>query len=105
MSITHWLLHWTVLPLDSAPGGGAGRRAPDHKIVRLAALWPPFDARSGIVQNPTPVGADVIEEVERTGYVVVAPVHDQAPYTHVISTGNHDYLAALDTQTTPSETL
>ncbi|MGH2560620.1 MAG: hypothetical protein ACRDJH_16270 [Thermomicrobiales bacterium] len=105
MPIARWHLHRTILPFDAAPAETAGSDVPDRTIVSLATLWPPFDAMSGIIQNPTPVGVDVIEEVERSGYVVVAPVEGQAPYTHVISTGNHDYLAALNLQTTPSETL
>lgn len=105
MSFVSKLLTGTWNPRQGAAEAAGSGDQVQTKIVVLAALWPPFDAASGVIQNPAPVGAYVIEEVERGGYVIVAPISGHEPYTHVISTGNHDYLAALAIQPTPSETL
>jgi hypothetical protein len=105
MAYTRWRLMETRGPWEAESERQPAGLPAKPSIVGLAEIWPPFDAASGVIQNPTPVGDEVIAQVERTGYVVVAPVEDYEPYTHVISTGNHDYLAAISLESMPGETL
>jgi hypothetical protein len=66
------------------------------KIVLLATIFPPYSAATGVIELIDPQPAEMIEQVTRNGYNIVTRVDDQAPYTHVISTGTNDYLAALE---------
>jgi hypothetical protein len=81
------------------PGNGGGMGGVSDilpKIVLLASIFPPYSVASGVIELIDPQPADVIEKVSRQGYTIVTRVDDQAPYTHVISTGTNDYLAALE---------
>jgi hypothetical protein len=87
-------------PYSAAAMSSGGLSPPQPKIAELAAIWPPFDPTSGVIQNPVPAPEGEIETLERQGFVVVTAIENHLPYTHVISTGNHDYLAKLVFETT-----
>jgi hypothetical protein len=81
-------------PGNEAGMGGASEIEP--KIVMLATIFPPYSVASGVIELIDPQPPEMIDQVTRHGYNIVTRVDDQAPYTHVISTGTNDYLAALE---------
>lgn len=65
-------------------------------VVRLAEIWPPYDPAGSVIVSAAPVDPAEMERIERHGFTVVKETPEQHPYTHVISTGTHDYLARLE---------
>jgi hypothetical protein len=66
------------------------------RLVRLAEVWPPFDPAGSVIVSTNPLGPEEMHRVEEHGFTVVKEVPEQSPYSHVISTGTHDYLALLE---------
>ncbi|MFL5762279.1 MAG: hypothetical protein ACJ789_21475 [Thermomicrobiales bacterium] len=66
------------------------------RLLRLAEIWPPYDPAGSVIVGTKPLGPEEIHQVEEQGFTVVAETPDQSPYSHVISTGTHDYLALLE---------
>jgi hypothetical protein len=85
-----------MMEIRSNEGSMGAAPETEPRIVMLATIFPPYSAASGVIESIDPQPAEVIEQVTRHGYNIVTPVANQAPYTHVISTGTNDYLAALE---------
>jgi hypothetical protein len=66
------------------------------RLLRLAEIWPPFDPAGSVIVSTNPLGEEEMHWVESQGFTVVKETPDHHPYSHVISTGTHDYLALLE---------
>lgn len=64
-------------------------------VVHLA-LINSYDPASGVVAEFEPVADADIPEIIANGYDIIDRVTGHDPFTHVITTGVHDYLAAIE---------
>ena len=69
---------------------------PHWHISRLAEIWPPYDPSGSVISSVVPVDSVEMQRIEAHGFTVLKDAPEQHPYTHVISTGTHDYLARLE---------
>jgi hypothetical protein len=78
-----------VVPTATSP-------RPHVHIARLAEIWPPYDPAGSVIVGAVPIDSIEARRVEQEGFTVLKETLDHHPYTHVISTGTHDYLARLE---------
>jgi hypothetical protein len=66
------------------------------RLVQLAEIWPPYDPAGSVITSTTPVPQDTVHQIEEQGFTVLKEAPEHAPYTHIVTTGTHDYLALLE---------
>lgn len=63
-------------------------------IIHLA-LISSYDPASGVITEFTPVADAEIPDIVANGYDIIDRVTGHDPYSYVITTGVHDYLAEI----------